>query len=335
MLVVCKKPNLEKAESMTESKSEFFLTLEHVSKFYGSVIGVGDLNLELKSGAYGLVGPNGSGKTTLINLITGALAPSIGRVEVFGTNPHRNRSVLRDIGLCPASDIYLPNVSALQWVEYLTSLHGYTKKEAYDRAVESLVRVGMGDAMRRPIGSYSLGMRQRAKLAQATAHDPNLLILDEPFNGLDPIARHELTDFLNDWVARGKCLLLASHILHEVEAITSAFLLIHGGRILASGEAAEVRSMLRAFPVEVRLTGTGLQKIATELMGETWLSGASFSEDKNQLTVSVSDKGAFQDRIAKLACLPEVEIVAVESPDGSLESAFDLLLNVHRGELML
>ncbi len=308
------------------------LKLNHVSRFYRTVIGVGDLNLELPNGAYGLVGPNGSGKTTLINLLTGVLAPSIGSVEIMGADPVAQRDVLRRIGLCPASDILYPNISALQWVEHLTILQGFSQRDAYQRAVDSLVRLGMEANMRRPIGSYSLGMRQRTKLAQATAHDPELLILDEPFNGLDPIGRHELTEFLNEWSRRGRSLILASHILHEVEAITAAFLLIHGGRILASGDASEVRSMLSGFPVEVCLRGSGLRRVAAEIANEDWLQGIDVEHEPQQLRIRVSDQAAFQQRLAQLVQLPEVNLTSLESPDGSLEAAFDLLLRVHRGE---
>lgn len=306
--------------------------LFHVSRFYGTVIGVGDLHLDLAPGAYGLVGPNGSGKTTFINLLTGVLTPSIGRVTVFDKDPVAQRDVLAQIGLCPASDILFPNVSALNWVTYLTALHGYSQAEAYERAVQSLQRVGMEANMRRPIGNYSLGMRQRTKLAQATAHDPDLLILDEPFNGLDPIGRHELTGYLNWWIDSGKSLILASHILHEVEAITNNFLLIHGGRILASGNAGEVRSMLSGFPVEVQLTGQGMQRAAALLINENWLNGIELSEARDKLTIRVSDKSAFQARLLEIAADPDVEIESLVSPDGTLEAAFDLLLRVHRGE---
>ena len=308
------------------------IELYHVSRFYKTVIGVGDLTLRLPSGAYGLVGPNGSGKTTLINLLTGLLSPSLGRVRVFGQNPARRRSVLGRIGLCPASDILFPNISGLQWVEYLTALHGFPRSEARQRAVASLTAVGMEANMQQPIGSYSLGMRQRTKLAQATAHDPELLILDEPFNGLDPIGRHELTEFLNQWNRRGRSLILASHILHEVEAVTSSFLLIHGGRILATGNAGEVRSMLRGFPVEVVLRGSGLSRIASAIAQEPWLRGLDITEGESQIRVRVAEQGIFQERLVELACLPGVNILSVESPDGTLESAFDLLLSVHRGE---
>lgn len=312
--------------------SEPLLQLEHVSRFYKTVIGVGDLNLELPLGAYGLIGPNGSGKTTFINLVTGMLRPSIGRVRVLGKNPVHQREVLRHIGLCPASDLLYPNISALQWVEYMTGLHGFSRGDAKQRAHESLLSLGMEDNMRRPIGSYSLGMRQRTKLAQAIAHSPQLLILDEPFNGLDPIGRHELSEFLKKWIEQGRNLILASHILHEVEAITSAFLLIHGGRVLASGDAREVRSMLSGFPVEVEVEGDGLEGFAQNLVSQTWFSGLSFGESKRLLKLSVTDQTQFLEYLAAAACEAEVNLTAVRSPDGSLEGAFGLLLRAHRGE---
>lgn len=312
--------------------NNWLLELDHVSRFYKTVIGVGDLNLKLPSGAYGLIGPNGSGKTTFINLMTGLLFPSLGRVRVLGQNPARQRGVLAQIGLCPASDILYPNISGLRWVEYMTGLHGFPRSEALRRATDSLQRVGMGDNMHRPIGSYSLGMRQRTKLAQAIAHDPHLLILDEPFNGLDPIGRHELSETLRDWITQGRSLILASHILHEVEAITSSFLLIHGGRILASGDAREVRSMLSGFPTDVELQGSGLTHLAQACSGQAWLRGLTFSEDRQRLTISVTDRAQFLAWLAHAACEPGVNLSAMDSPDGSLEGAFELLLRAHRGE---
>ncbi len=312
--------------------NELLLKLEHVSRFYKTVIGVGDINLELPRGAYGLIGPNGSGKTTFINLVTGMLRPSLGRVRVLGENPMHNRQVLSRIGLCPASDLLYPNISALRWVEYMTGLHGFSREETKERARRSLASVGMLENMERPIGSYSLGMRQRTKLAQAIAHSPELLILDEPFNGLDPIGRHELSEFLRDWIEQGRNLILASHILHEVEAITSSFLLIHGGRVLASGDAREVRSMLSGFPVEVELEGTGLVHFAQRVASENWFSGLSFNESKRHLKLSVTDQTQFLAYLAEAACETDVNLTSIRSPDGSLESAFELLLRAHRGE---
>jgi ABC-2 type transport system ATP-binding protein len=312
--------------------SEMLLQLEHVSRFYKTIIGVGDLHLQLRKGAYGLIGPNGAGKTTFINLVVGILRPSIGCLKVLGCDPVRHRHVLNRIGLCPASDILYPNISGLQWVEYMTGLHGFSRREARQRAHDSLLSVGMQDNMMRPIGTYSLGMRQRTKLAQAIAHSPELLILDEPFNGLDPIGRHELTEFLKDWIQQGRSLILASHILHEVEAITAGFLLIHGGRILASGDAREVRSMLSGFPVEVELTGNGLQFLAREAIECSWCNGVTISHDKSRLKLNASDHSKLLSFLSAVACREEVCITGLKSPSGSLENAFELLLKAHRGE---
>ncbi|MCA9157370.1 MAG: ABC transporter ATP-binding protein [Planctomycetales bacterium] len=312
--------------------SQLLLELEHVSRFYKTVIGVGDLNLQLPPGAYGLIGPNGSGKTTLINLITGVLRPSIGSVRVLGKNPASDRRVLSKIGLCPASDILYPNISGLHWVETMTGLHGFPRTDARQRAVSSMTQLGMSDNMERPIGAYSLGMRQRTKLAQAIAHEPELLILDEPFNGLDPIGRHELAEFLRSWIEQGRNLILASHILHEVEAITTSFLLIHGGRVLASGDAREVRSMLSGFPVEIELQGTGLTALAGRFSAHAWFRGLSFSDDRQSMTIRVADQAQFLAALAQAACDVDVNVSSVTSPDGSLEGAFELLLRAHRGE---
>ncbi|MEC8410437.1 MAG: ABC transporter ATP-binding protein, partial [Planctomycetota bacterium] len=229
------------------------IQLEAVTKLYGTVIGVNEISLTLEPGNYGLLGPNGSGKTTLINLLMGQLRPTIGSVRVFGIDPSRRDRVLRRVGLCPASDLLIPNVSALDWVSYQVEMYGFSRADALQKATEALTVVGMAHAMHRVIGSYSLGMRQRTKLAQAIAHEPDLVILDEPFNGLDPIGRHEMTQLLKEWHGRGRSILLASHVLHEIEAIRPSFLLISGGRLLASGSPGEVRRLLVDLPNEIEL----------------------------------------------------------------------------------
>lgn len=309
------------------------LSFQHVSKFYKSVIGVGDINLEVEPGAYGLIGPNGAGKSTFIHLVMGVLKPSIGSLKVLGADPSREKQVLKKIGFCPSSEILFPNITAFQWVEHQTRMHGFTRSESEKRAKESLAQLGMKEKMHLPIGTFSLGMRQRTKLAQAVSHGPELLILDEPFNGLDPIGRLELTEFLLTWVQSDRSLILASHVLHEVEAITNQFLLIYGGRILASGNAPEVRSMLSEIPVEVKIAGSGLTHLAAELANQTWLTGLQFSADRSNLSVSVADQVSFQQFLQSAACDEKVNITAIDSPDSTLEGAFELLLRVHRGEV--
>jgi len=224
------------------------IQLENVTKLYKTVVGVNEINVELGEGIYGLLGPNGSGKTTLINLILGQLKPTLGQVRLFGQNPWRQSQLLRRVGLCPSLEVNYPLVTGLDWVTYMVELHGFKPADAKRKAMDALEAVTLTDAMNRPMRNYSLGMRQRAKIAQAIAHDPDLLILDEPFSGLDPIGRYEMSEYLKGWATKGKSLIIASHILHEIEAVNPSFLLISGGRLLASGSPAEVRSILTSAP---------------------------------------------------------------------------------------
>ena len=200
--------------------------LRNVTRLYGMVIGVNDITLTLPSGAYGLLGPNGAGKTTLLNLMTGQLSPTLGTVRMLGHSPRNNAKYLSRIGYLPGIEGLYANVSAIQWVSYLVELQGFRRNEARTIAERALERVGMTEHMHRNIADYSRGMRQRTRLAQAIAHRPELLILDEPFNGLDPIARHQMAELLRGWIAEGHSLILASHVLHEIESVTRSFLLI-------------------------------------------------------------------------------------------------------------
>lgn len=307
------------------------LRLNHLTKLYGLVCGINDFDLTLSPGAYGLVGPNGSGKTTLINLITGNLRPTLGSIDVFGGNPWRDRNVRRRIGLCPATDLLLPNATGYQWVRYLATLSGLSGRTADQKTDECLSKLGMQDAMHQPIGSYSLGMRQRTKLAQAIVHDPDLLILDEPFNGLDPIARHDLSELLKQLSAQGKSILLASHVLHELEAVTDSFLLIHGGRLLASGPARDVPIMLSDVAQQITLEGNGLSLVASQIVNQPWVSELRFSDDRSQLQIGVTDARLLHEKLRMLACHGGIEIYRVGTPQGNLTSVFETLIQIQKG----
>ncbi len=308
------------------------IELERVTKLYRTVIGVNDINLSLTGGSYGLVGPNGSGKTTLLNLITGQLRPTIGVVRVLGYSPWNRDSLLRMIGLCPAVDVLYPNVTALEWVSYLVQLHGFSRRESRRRAAESLDRVGMSGAMQRTMGTYSLGMRQRTKLAQAFAHDPQLLILDEPFNGLDPIGRHEMTEVLKQWVQGGRSLILASHILHEVEAVSPAFLLIRGGRLLASGPPNEIHSLLADVPNEIRVRCDQPALLARQLVESQLAESVRFVEPDNQLVISTRSPVQVFEQLPLWLEKLGIHIDEMHSADDSLQRLFTSLMRMHRGE---
>jgi ABC-2 type transport system ATP-binding protein len=305
---------------------------EHVTKLYKSVIGVNDVSLALAPGAYGLLGPNGSGKTTFINLIMGQLRPTMGSVKVFDQNPWSRNELLRRIGFCPAVDVLLPNVTALEWVQYLVRLQGFTAAEASRRAEDSLEIVGMGPAMRRPIGSYSLGMRQRCKIAQAIAHEPDLLILDEPFNGLDPIGRHELTLIFLRWIAEGKSFILASHLLHEVEAVHPSFLLISGGRLLASGSPQEVRAILADLPNEIHIRVDRPKELAAQLCDVEAVDAIRIDNDQKEVVVSTRRPLTLGQRLPAIVNEGGFEVLEVRSGRESLQHLFSTLMRLHRGE---
>ncbi|MCG8651543.1 MAG: ABC transporter ATP-binding protein, partial [Pirellulales bacterium] len=302
-----------------------------VTKLYKKVIGVNDLTLQLPVGAYGLVGPNGSGKTTLINLLTGQLRPTIGRAHVFESNPWRSRSVLKRIGLCPATDVLYPNVSAREWVTYQVRLHGFSQANSRRLAETSLEQVGMAENMHRAMGTYSLGMRQRTKIAQAIAHQPDLLILDEPYNGLDPVGRYQMTEMLKEWTGQGRSLLFASHVLHEIEAITSSFLLIYGGRLLASGTAEEMESILADTPQEVSIIGADAMKLIHRLADQPWVKSLQLREEGTHLRVALSDPVQLFDRLAVWINDEQLNVERFQASEGNLTILFESLLRHHRG----
>ena len=306
------------------------IELTNVTKLYGTVIGVNDINLSLGPGAHCLLGPNGSGKTTFLNLIMGQLVPTIGRVRVFGRNPRRNTAMFRRIGFSPGDEAMYPNVSGYDWVRYLTELEGISRREAAARSEQALARVKMTDAMHRPMGTYSRGMRQRTKLAQAIAHEPEFLILDEPFNGLDPIGRHELIELLREWTRSGGSLLLASHILHEVEEISRSFLLLCSGRLLASGTAEEVSALLADAPHEITIRCNQPRFLAQQLIDRQLVDVVRI-EDPDKLYVSSDSPLAIYNELLRLVRTEGLAIYEVHSNDDSLQTLFDSLMRLHRG----
>jgi ABC-2 type transport system ATP-binding protein len=295
------------------------------------VIGVNDISIELPAGAYGLLGPNGSGKSTLLNLIMGQLRPSLGTVRVFGEAPFGNDALFRRIGFCPSGEGLYASVCGLEWVTYLQQLQGKSNSAAKAAAERALEMVGLTDAMHREISGYSRGMRQRTKLAQAIAHDPQFLILDEPFNGLDPIGRHDMTMALRGWISQGRSLLLASHLLHEVESVTQSFLLICGGRLLASGTAEEVQAMLVDLPSELAIRTNKPRQLAKRIVALEVADQIRIDADR--VTVSTHLVRQLLFHLPDWADSDGLQIHEVRSGDESLLALFNTLLKIHRGEI--
>jgi ABC-2 type transport system ATP-binding protein len=229
------------------------IRLDDVSRWYGDVLAVNGVTGEFGPGVSALLGPNGAGKSTLLKVVTGMLRPSLGTVSVCGRDPVRDPAVMRRVGLVPEQDPVYPHASALDVVTYLTRLHGFSAHEARTRARATLERVGLAGAMERSVAGYSKGMRQRAKLAQALAHDPDLLILDEPLNGLDPVGRREIVGLVRSFAEEGRCVVVSSHVLHEVETMARRVFLLDHGRVIAQGTVAEIRRELSDRPLAVVL----------------------------------------------------------------------------------
>ncbi len=307
------------------------IELSNVTKMYGKVIGVNDFTLTLQPGAYGLLGPNGSGKSTLLNLITGQLRPTQGTIRVMGESPRNNASLFRRMGYCPGGEGFYSDVSAYDWVKYLQQLQGMTAADADVAAGRSLELVGMSTAMHRPISSYSRGMRQRTKLAQALAHNPEILILDEPFSGLDPIGRHELTTVLLDWVDLGKSLLFASHVLHEIESLTQSFLLICGGRLLASGTAEDVHAMMVGLPNEIAFKCSDPHRLGELLLRERVVDSLRIVDAT--VTVATRDPARIYGQLPGWLKTSGIDVTEMHSADESLQALFNSLMKMHRGEL--
>jgi ABC-2 type transport system ATP-binding protein len=306
------------------------LELNHATRLYGTVIGVNDLTLQLPKGAHGLLGPNGAGKTTLLNLITGQLSPTLGSVTVLGESPRSSTSLRQRVGYLPGSEGMYADVSAIEWVTYLTRLQGFASAEAKRLAGTALERVGLVEHMHRSISTYSRGMRQRTRLAQAIAHEPEFLILDEPFSGLDPIARHAMTVFLQDWIKQGHSLLVASHVLHEIESLTRSFLLLCGGRLLASGSADDIHDLLADVPIEVTLRVPEPRELAATLIRESLVESTSVL-DEQHLKLTTSRGLELSRQLNHLCSSGQTLVYEYRTADDSLQEVFNSLMKIHRG----
>lgn len=306
------------------------IELTNVTRLYGIVIGVNDITLSLPNGAHGLLGPNGAGKTTLLNLITGQLRPTIGSVRVLGCPPRRSPELLRRLGYLPGNEGMYADVSALEWVTYLTRIQGFDAATASRLALQALERVQLVEHMHRKIATFSRGMRQRTRLAQAIAHEPEFLILDEPFSGLDPIARHAMTTLLQQWIAEGRSLLISSHVLHEIESLTRSFLLISGGRLLASGSTEEISSLLTDVPSEVRIRVAAARQLAAELLRHELAESIRIlaADELIATTSSALQLGLF---LRQAVVERRYLITEMRASDDSLQDVFNSLMKIHRG----
>ncbi|HNV02607.1 MAG TPA: ABC transporter ATP-binding protein [Vicinamibacterales bacterium] len=298
---------------------------DRLSKWYGQVIGLNDVSASIPAGITGLLGPNGAGKSTLLKLLTGQLKPSKGTVSVFGEPVWRNPRLFFRIGFCPEQDAFYDRMTGLEWVSGLVRLNGLGERESIEAARAALARVDLLDAADKKIGGYSKGMRQRVKLAQALVHDPELLILDEPLSGMDPIARRRTIRLIREWARSGRSVLVSSHILHEIEAMTSSILLIHNGRILAEGDVHQIRDLIDEHPHTVSVRAARPRDLAREFL--TRDDVLSLKLEQSAVVVETSKPDGFYRYLTDLAASGHAgEITEVTSPDDNLQAVFKYLV---------
>jgi ABC-2 type transport system ATP-binding protein len=301
------------------------ISTEHLSKWYGQVSGLNDVTVTVPPGITGLLGPNGAGKSTFMKLITGQLKPSKGTVHLLGEPVWDNPGVYARVGFCPEQDAFYDRMTGLDWVTALLRLNGLDPVAASAAARRALESVDLLDAAGKKIGAYSKGMRQRVKMAQAIAHDPELLILDEPLSGMDPIMRRRSIKLIKDWAKAGRSILVSSHILHEVESMTSNILLINNGRIVAEGNVHQIRDLIDTHPHTVFIRAADPRALARTLLVEEGV--LSLRLEPGALVVETARPDAFYARLTDMAATGEAGVIdEVTSPDDNLQAVFKYLV---------
>lgn len=299
-----------------------------VSKTYGQVRALNDVDLVLGPGVTGLLGPNGSGKSTLLKLFAGQLLPDTGHVRLLGADPFHEPRILRGLGLCPEQDKFYEDMSGHDFVLALTRLHGLTKGDAEKQTYEAMKRVGMERYGFKKMREMSRGMRQRTKIAQAIAHDPPVVLLDEPLTGADPVARADLITLIRSLGEEGRCVVVSSHVLHEVEAMTHDVAFIRYGRLRAHGDILRLRTKLDDRPYRILLDVDQPRAVAARLMVLDFVQGARVVQgERTPLEVTTTDLDAAGRAIPRVVGEMGLVVRGFTSPDADLESLYRYLIS--------
>lgn len=302
------------------------ISVSSVSMRYGNKVLFDEVTATFTTGRrYGLTGPNGAGKSTFMKLITGQIAPSKGGIAVLGESVWGNAALYFRIGFCPEQDAFYERMTGLEWISALVRLNGVTERAATDMAQRALEIVDLTDAADKKIGAYSKGMRQRVKMAQALVHDPELLILDEPLSGMDPLARRRTIRMIKEWGRAGRSVIVSSHVLHEIEAMTSNILLINQGRILAEGDVHQIRDLIDKHPHTVHIRAEQPRALAREFLSED--NVLSLRLEDGAVVVQTARPDVFYMRLTDIAASGQFGAVhEVTSPDDNLQAIFQYLV---------
>jgi ABC-2 type transport system ATP-binding protein len=311
--------------------SNELIIFDDVSKFYGDILGVNRVNLQIAPGITSLVGPNGAGKSTLMNLMTGLLYPTKGRITLLGIPTDRPEELFRKVGYCTQFDSFPRGVTGRKFIHNFLMVHGYGRKEAQDLAEVALERVSLVEAGDRKVAAYSKGMRQRIRLAQAIAHQPDVLILDEPLNGLDPMVRAETIALFRKLASDGLHLLISSHILHEVDMMSDRVVLLNNGYVVAEGNIHGVRNEMQEHPMQILIRCSEPSKLASHVFAQDHVVEARLHDDKGGLFVKTRDADRFYLLLNEVVASGEVTVESVAPVDDDLSAVYQYLIGTQGG----
>ncbi len=299
---------------------------ENLSKWYGNILGLSDVTLSIDAGITGLLGPNGAGKSTFLKLLTGQLKANIGSVRIKGEKVRNNPRLFSKIGFCPEGDSFYEEMTGWEFIAGLLKLQNCSSLEVESRAQKALSIVDLEKNQHRRIKTYSRGMRQRLKFAQAIAHDPEILILDEPLNGMDPLGRRKIIRLIKSYRDEGKTILVSSHVLPEIEAMTNNIILIHQGKIFAQGDIHYIRDLIDTHPHMISVKCSDPRKVASRFVDQDYILNIDFSAEKDTFMVKTNDRDKFFTRLPSVFIEENIEVKEITSPDDNLQAVFDYLI---------
>lgn len=302
------------------------LHAENLSKWYGNILGISEISLDISPGVQGLLGPNGAGKSTFLKIASGQLKQNLGTITVFGEKVYNNHQLFTRVGFCPEFDSYYKDITGREFMLFLARLHGFKEKQAADAAVLALEQVGMRENENKLISAYSMGMRQRLKVAASIVHQPELLFLDEPLRGVDPLWRVKIIKLIKTYEKEGKTVIVSSHILPEIEAMTNNITLIHQGKIFAHGDIQEIRGLIDTHPHQVSVRCKNPRFLAEKLIPFDFVLDVHLEDRENRIVTKTNHRDRFFDSLMKIIVENQLEVEEMTSPDDNLQAVFDYLI---------
>src|SRR6188474_273838 len=308
------------------SSTDGLILFDNVSKFYGEILGVNRVNVQIAPGITSLVGPNGAGKSTLMNLMTGLLRPTRGSITLLGIPTDQPERLFRKVGYCTQFDSFPRGVTGREFINSFLMVHGYDRQRADQLSQMALERVNLVDAADRKVAGYSKGMRQRIRLAQSIAHEPAVLILDEPLNGLDPMVRAETIALFRKLAAEGLHLIISSHILHEVDMMSDRVVLLNNGYIVAEGNIHGVRDEMEEHPMQILIRCDQPGKLAAYVFEQNHVVEARLHDDRRGLFVKTRDADRFYLLLNRVVADGAINVESVAPMDDDLSAVYGYLI---------